>query len=191
MSRAPCGPSSPGWNMSRTRPASSSRRSTRRRAAPRSIATCVSCPQACITPGISDAKSSPVSSVSGSASMSPRRRIVGPGRAPSITATTDVLVPPELRLEPERAQALDDHRLRLGELEAQLRPTVEAPADLDDVGQDRLRRRRGSGGSRSRARSPSFVSCFPGWAPDDCRTHGRRDSGALLASKQACCTSAR
>ena len=80
MNRAPWWPSSPGWNMNSTRPASSSRRSLSSWAAPDSIAVCVSWPQACMHPSTCDAKSRPVSSGIGSASMSPRRRIVGPGR---------------------------------------------------------------------------------------------------------------
>ncbi len=51
----------------------------------------VSWPQACIVPGVAEANSSPVSSVRGSPSMSARRRIVGPRRAPSITAVTAVV----------------------------------------------------------------------------------------------------
>jgi hypothetical protein len=37
----------------------------------------MSWPQACITPGFSEAKSRPVTSVTGSASMSPRKAIAG------------------------------------------------------------------------------------------------------------------
>ena len=48
MKRAPWWPSSPGWNMNSTRPASSSRRPDSSRAAPASIAVWVSWPQACI-----------------------------------------------------------------------------------------------------------------------------------------------
>ncbi len=73
--------------MNSTRPASSSRRSLSRWAAPDSIAVCVSWPQACMHPSTCDAKSSPVSSGIGSASMSPRRMIVGPGAEPSSRAT--------------------------------------------------------------------------------------------------------
>ena len=74
MKRAPWKPSSPGCTMNTTWPASSSRRSASSRAAPSSIATCVSCPQACIAPGTSELNGSPVSSFTGSASMSPRSR---------------------------------------------------------------------------------------------------------------------
>ena len=74
MYRAPWKPSSPGCTMNTTWPASSSRRSASSRAAPTSIATWVSCPQACMTPGTSEAKGSPVSSCTGRASMSPRSR---------------------------------------------------------------------------------------------------------------------
>ena len=65
MCWAPWAPSSPGWNISRTRPDNSSRRSVSTRAAEASIATWVSWPHACIEPSILDAKLSPVCSVSG------------------------------------------------------------------------------------------------------------------------------
>ena len=100
MNRAPCLPSSPGWNMSRVRPRSSARRSTSSRAAPRSMATWVSWPQACMTPSISEANSRPVSSPRGRASMSARSSVVGPGWSPSMTATTEVVVPPSLGSRP-------------------------------------------------------------------------------------------
>jgi len=78
--------------MNSTRPASSSRRSLSIFAAPTSIEVCVSWPQACILPATFDEKSRPVSSGIGSASMSPRSRIVGPGLAPvSIAPIPDVL----------------------------------------------------------------------------------------------------
>ena len=49
---APAYPSSPGWNMKTTRPASSRAMPTERRAAPTSIATWASCPHACMAPSI-------------------------------------------------------------------------------------------------------------------------------------------
>lgn len=55
MNRAPWKPSSPGWNMKRTDPFRSLRRAHSRRAAPTSIAVWVSCPQACIVPGMVEA----------------------------------------------------------------------------------------------------------------------------------------
>ena len=87
MNRAPWWPSSPGWNMNNTRPARSSRRALRSRAALDSIAVWVSCPHACMQPSTCDANSRPVSSGIGNASMSPRSRIVGPGFEPSSSAT--------------------------------------------------------------------------------------------------------
>ncbi len=95
MCRAPWKPSSPGWNMKRTEPPSRSRRSPRRRAAPTSIATCASCPHACIAPSTSLEYGRSVSSGIGSASMSARRRITGPSAAPRRSATTDDTSPPE------------------------------------------------------------------------------------------------
>ena len=76
--------------MNTTRPARSACRAESILAALTSIATCVSWPQACMTPGTSEAKSRPVSSGIGSASMSPRSSTVGPGRAPSSTPTTEL-----------------------------------------------------------------------------------------------------
>ena len=58
------------------------RRAASSRAEPASMATWVSWPQACIAPSTSLAKSSPVCSGIGRASMSPRSRIVGPGLPP-------------------------------------------------------------------------------------------------------------
>ena len=92
MKRAPCSPSSPGWNMNSTRPASSPARSASSRAAPTSIAVWVSWPQACILSSCVDENSSPVSSVSGRASMSPRNSTVGPGLPPVSRAAMPLVV---------------------------------------------------------------------------------------------------
>ena len=51
-------------------------------------------PQACIAPSVPEAKSRPVSSRSGSASMSARRTTVGPGRPPSMIAATELSATP-------------------------------------------------------------------------------------------------
>ena len=72
-----------------TLPLSASRRSCSSRAAEASIAAWVSCPHACMLPSTSDANGNPESSCNGSASMSPRSSTLGPGLAPSSTATTD------------------------------------------------------------------------------------------------------
>lgn len=64
--------SSACWKMSFTLPGSRLRSRMRMAAAPRSIAMCPSCPQACETPGFSDAKGRPVVSGTGRASMSAR-----------------------------------------------------------------------------------------------------------------------
>ena len=71
--------------MKITFPGSSASREDSSRAAPTSMAVCRSCPQACITPVTAEAYGSPVRSVIGSASMSPRSSTVGPGRAPRST----------------------------------------------------------------------------------------------------------
>jgi hypothetical protein len=73
--------------MKRISPPGSSR-VVRILAAPSSIAVCPSWPQACIAPGFSEAKSTPLSSVMGSASMSARSATVGPGRPVDSRATT-------------------------------------------------------------------------------------------------------
>ena len=92
--------SSAGWNTSLTLPAKLSRMSMRTWAAPSSMAAWVSWPQACITPGVCDAKGRPVSSLMGRASMSARRPthlgllvvaaavVAAVGAVPSITAVT-------------------------------------------------------------------------------------------------------
>ena len=105
MYRAPWNPSSPGWNMNSTRPASRSRRWASTRAAEASIATWVSCPQACMIPSTSEANASPVSSGIGSASMSPRSSTVGPGRSPSSTATTELTERPRCTCNGRSARA--------------------------------------------------------------------------------------
>ena len=97
---APSQPSSPGWNISTTSPRSWSRCCARRRAPPISPAVCRSCPHACMAPLV-EAKSSPVSSPTGSASMSARRSTVfgsASSRAPPRrTAVTEVVpVPVEI-----------------------------------------------------------------------------------------------
>ncbi len=103
--RAPPWPSSPGWNRNRTRPASSPRRATSSRAAPTSMAVWASCPHECMTPSCSEAKSSPVSSGIGSASMSARSSTVGPGSPPSRSATTDVWASPVRTRRPSPSSA--------------------------------------------------------------------------------------
>jgi len=71
-------------------PGSSVRRAARISASVIPTAVWPSCPQACITPGVPDAKGASSSSVSGSASMSARQATVRPGRSPCSTPTTPV-----------------------------------------------------------------------------------------------------
>ena len=86
MNLAPWWPSSPGWNMNSTRPASSARRALSSSGGAdehRRVRV--------VAAGVHRAldvraKSSPVSSGIGRASMSPRSRIVGPGLPPSSSA---------------------------------------------------------------------------------------------------------
>ena len=54
--------SSPGWKRSTTVPGRSCSTDFSARAVASRIAVCTSCPQACMTPGRSEAKGSPVSS---------------------------------------------------------------------------------------------------------------------------------
>ena len=90
MESAPSPDSSAGWKASLTTPPHSSRVSCSTSAAVSSIAVWQSCPQACMTPGLQLAKEAPVVSVTGSASMSARRRTVLPGFAPRISASVPV-----------------------------------------------------------------------------------------------------
>ena len=76
--------------MNTTLPGSSAWRADSSRAAPTSIAVCRSWPHACMAPSIFEAYGTPVSSVTGRASMSPRSSTVGPGRAPRSTAVTEL-----------------------------------------------------------------------------------------------------
>jgi len=93
----------------------------------------VSCPQACIAPGISELNSSPVSSWSGRPSMSARRMMVGPGRAPSMTAVTELIALPTRGASPISLELGDDHCLRRGQDQPDLWPAVQASAHLDDL----------------------------------------------------------
>ena len=107
MCLAPPKPSSPGWNAKRMVPRSASRCDTKTRAAPTSIATCASCPHACIAPSIVLAKSRPVSSGIGSASMSARNKIVGPSPPPPRrSATTEVTLRPVVTSSPSPSSAV-------------------------------------------------------------------------------------
>src|SRR5207247_7891562 len=86
---APFPVSSAGWSTTTTSPAAGSL--ARRWATPTVHAACTSWPQACITPGRCDANGSPVASVIGSASMSPRTATTGAdGSRPRKRATTPV-----------------------------------------------------------------------------------------------------
>ena len=80
--------------MKITSPRSSARRAQSSLAAPASIAVCRSWPQACITPANREAYGSPVASVTGSASISPRSSTDGLAMSP-LSAT-----PPSLPASP-------------------------------------------------------------------------------------------
>ena len=127
MNRAPWWPSSPGWNMNSTRPGISSRRADSSRAAPASIATCVSCPQACIVPSLRELKSSPVSSGIGSASMSPRSSTVGPGLPPVSRAAIPLVVSCSSTSSGKPVDRLEHVLPGDRQVVADLRPLVELP----------------------------------------------------------------
>ena len=64
--------------------------------------------------------------------MSARRRIVGPGSLPSMTATTPVCAMPVLHVEPEGPQVFGDLGGRAELAVGKLRMAVEVAAPLDD-----------------------------------------------------------
>ena len=90
------GPSSAGWNTSITSPGRVSPIATSALATPSRIPVCASWPQACITPTVSprycavavEANGRPLRSATGSASMSARSAIFGPGLPPRMIAVT-------------------------------------------------------------------------------------------------------
>src|ERR1700692_1841625 len=108
--------------MNRTVPCTSSVRCASRRAAPTSIATCASCPQACIDPSTSLANGRPVSSGMGSASIS------APGRdnaAVAVVLSVEVgddgrHVLADAHVEIQIAQRLDYGSLGAGQDETEL-----------------------------------------------------------------------
>ena len=55
-----------------------------------------------------------------------------------MAAVTDVVATAEPRFQADAAERVGDDGLRLGQLQPDLRTPVDAPADLDDVGEDRL-----------------------------------------------------
>ena len=138
ITRAPAKPSSPGWNISSTRPPNVARRSTSIRAAPRSIATWVSWPQACIIPSVSELKSRP--------------RLLGQRQGVHVApqedgrAGTRALdhggdrgrLATELRGQAQLLELLDDQRLGRGQHQAALRLAMEPAADRDDLGKQGL-----------------------------------------------------
>ncbi len=135
MWRAPSWPSSPGWNMKATRPRKPPRRAERSRAAPASMATWASCPQACMAPSTSLRNSTSVSSGIGRASMSPRRRTVGPGSSPSRIATTEDEEVPVVVASGSPSRASSTAAWVRGQVEAELGVVVEATPQVDGSGQ--------------------------------------------------------
>mmetsp|Transcript_13968 Transcript_13968/g.46255 ORF Transcript_13968/g.46255 Transcript_13968/m.46255 type:complete len:223 (-) Transcript_13968:261-929(-) len=92
MARAPAPPSSAGWNTKYTVPFNACSFRFKIFAAPNNMATCPSCPQACIKPVFWLRKCSgkfptSVSSVNGSASMSARNKTTGAIPLPIIPTT--------------------------------------------------------------------------------------------------------
>ena len=125
--------------------------------------------------------------------MSPRRRTVGPGRPPSMTATTELSAAPGPTLEPELRQLLQDDRLRLRQVEPDLGLAMDPPPDRDDVGLDRpaaarrsatwrsWRSRRSSSWPARMARRSSSSEVSPRG-----RTNQPRTSGARLVVPDGC-----
>jgi hypothetical protein len=101
--RSPSGaPSSAGWKMNSTVPGRSFFMPTSISATPIRLATCASCPQACMTPTFLprysavtvDLNGTSTCSVTGNASMSARKAMTGPGLSPLSTAVTPVCAMP-------------------------------------------------------------------------------------------------
>ena len=104
IGRAPPGDfSSPGWKMKYTVPGNSFCMEARTLAGPSSMAVCMSCPQAWLTPGVLLAKENPVSSCTGRASMSARKPTVFPGFPPRRMPTTEVFVGRRTSMWPNEA----------------------------------------------------------------------------------------
>ena len=137
IASAPWRLSSPGWNMNTTVPARRSRRWASSRAAEASIAVCRSCPHACIAPSIREAYSSPLSSRSGSASMSARSSTDGPGRLPVRVATTELGGASGGQRERQVAERGEHRGLRRRQLQPELRVPVQGAAQGDRVGLQR------------------------------------------------------
>ena len=119
--------------MKITVPGSSACRALSSLAAPASMAVCRSWPQACIAPGIADAYGSPVSSVTGSASMSPRSSTTGPGRPPRSTAVTELTAFPGADLQRQPVQGVEHLALRLRQVQADLGLAVDRVPQLGDL----------------------------------------------------------
>ena len=123
--------------MRSTRPGSSARRSRSSRAAPRSIATWASWPQACIAPWISEAKSRPgvLGQRQGIHVGAEEDRRAGLGAVDQRRHGAEPTA--EDRLETESPELLDDDRLGDRQIRPDLRVTMDPAADRDDVGQER------------------------------------------------------
>ncbi len=101
-------PSSAGWKMNSTVPGNSLRIEASAWAVPIRIAVCASWPHACITPTFSprysavtaDLNGTSTCSFTGSASMSARSAITGPGLPPFSTPTTPVCATPVFTSSP-------------------------------------------------------------------------------------------
>ena len=143
MRFAPPTCSSAGWNAKRTR---AGERLARRAAATSAIASAIatwpSWPQACIALPSSDANGRPVSSRSGSPSMSARQSRFGPGRAPRTSAVTPVSATARTSSSADAREPLDDHALRVVLLRRKLGVLVQVAAHRDDVVDQRLHGRR-------------------------------------------------
>ncbi len=133
---APPLPSSAGWNKKQTVPATSSRRPVTMRAAPSSIATCPSWPQACMC----SARARAVRNVVLLVDRQPvhvgaqHDRLAGPR---AVQHADDAGLPdPGVHLEPQRAQPLGDDAGGAVLFEAQLGVLVQIAPGCDDLGRD-------------------------------------------------------
>ena len=184
--------------MNSTRPGRSAWRALSSRAAPTSIDVWVSWPQACICPSTLEAKSSPVSSGIGSASMSPRSSTVGPGLPPSSIAAMPLVVSCSVMSSGRPSSAASTASRVCGQVVADLRPRVQLAAQLDHAGEQV------AGSSRTVSRSVSVCQpCAPmlGTLPwDDPERAGRhrrrrrpgdRHRARARDARRATCSTAR
>src|SRR2546426_6464643 len=134
IASAPYEVSSAGWNASFTLPGRNAACSRRATSSP--IATCPSCPEACIFPAACERYGTSFASSIGSASMSARisTQRAEPSAAPSRRPTTPVLTDPGSHGIAEPLQPLRHEPARAPLLEPQLGVLVEVAPRGDELG---------------------------------------------------------